>query len=98
MFVDSMVGVKDKLTSLSATNLRSIGGTDEKFVNYNDETLPLIGSSNNLYSIQSEYRREGVRGFIIRHRKKLMIGVSIMLVLYIFIAIFCGLKIDHCAS
>merc|ERR1712154_484039 len=104
-FVDNIQSVKDKISSLSVSSLKSFGAptnvsamSEEKFVDY--ENMPLIGSTASI--VGGEYRRnyrlESNQGFITRHRAKMAFTVLMLVIIYVIIAMFCGWNIGSCSN
>ena len=111
-FLSSIVDVKQQMkerikSSMSVSSLKSFGTSamsEDKFVDY--ETMPLMASTTSLYgdngiNISREYTRNydgNTSGFITRHKKKIGIMISIMIVIYIIIVMFCGWNVQSCSN
>ena len=83
------------------SSLKSFGTSamsEDKFVDY--ETMPLMASTTSLYGGEYNIRNyDGDSdGFIVRHRKKITIALSILVVIYIIIAMFCGWNVQSCSN
>lgn len=91
---------------MSVSSLKSFGTSamsEDKFVDY--ETMPLMASAASLYGdngIDREYNTRNydgnTSGFIVRHRKKVALMISIMVVIYLIIAMFCGWDVQFCSN
>jgi len=112
-FLSSIVDVKQQMkerikSSMSVSSLKSFGTSamsEDKFVDY--ETMPLMASTTSLYgdngiNISREYNTRNydgnTSGFITRHRKKIGIMISIMIVIYLIIVMFCGWNVQSCSN